>query len=103
MTAWWQFNFFPLHESWYHGATWPNVVAIVPCALALWLWLRARHAAVMEAHTALKVAHLVHAESLRAHAEKLDKLLDHFDPDTGTIAELHTKLDAIAARLRALK
>jgi hypothetical protein len=57
----------------------------------------------MEAHTALKVAHLVHAESLRAHAEKLDKLLDHFDPDTGTIAELHTKLDAIAARLRALK
>jgi hypothetical protein len=62
-------------------------VAIVPCALALWLWLRARHLTVLAAHAELKAAHV-------EHAEKLNKLLDKLDSESpGGIAEVLDQLD----------
>jgi hypothetical protein len=92
-----QFFFAQPGKPWFEAAVYGNVVAIMPCGVVLWLYLRSRHLAILEAHEALKLAHL-------SHADKLDKILDHFDPDTGTVAELHTKLDAIVERLdRALK
>src|ERR1035441_8189235 len=87
LMRWVQFNFSPPHEPWYHGATWANVVAIVPCALALWLWLRARHLTILAAHAELKAAHV-------EHAAKLDKLLNKLDPDTrGGISDVLDQLD----------
>jgi hypothetical protein len=88
-----QFFFAQPGKPWYEAAVYGNIVAVAPCGAILWLWLRSRHVAVLEAHEALKAAHL-------SHAEKLDRLLDHFDPDTGTVAELHMKLDAIIAHLK---
>lgn len=82
-----QYNFAPSGQQFYAGAAWPNVVAMVPCGIVLWLWLRSKHVAVSEAHEALKAAHL-------EHAEKLDQLLKSVDPDAeGKISDVLDRLD----------
>jgi hypothetical protein len=78
---------------WYTGNVYGNLVAIVPTGILLWLYLRSRHLAVLEAHEALRVAHV-------SHAEKLDKLLDRFDPATdGGIAEVHKAIAGVRDQL----
>ncbi len=51
-----------------------NILAIIPSGLLLWLYLRSKHAAVMEAHETLRVLHM-------EQHEKLVKRLDKLDPD----------------------
>lgn len=85
--AYW-FFFDPGHGAqWYEGNVYGNLVAIVPTGLILFFYIRSRHLAVMESHRALKAAHI-------EHAAKLDKLLDHLDPETpGPINEVLDRLD----------
>lgn len=58
-----------------------NVYAIVPCGLVAFVWLRAKHAALKDAHA--------------AHSAKLDAILRHLDPE----AETDGLLDVIADRV----
>jgi hypothetical protein len=83
------FFFQPGHGSqWYEGNVFGNLVAIIPSGVLLWLYLRSRHLAVLEAHQALRIAHV-------SHAEKLDKILEHLDPEAATDG----MLDVIADRV----
>jgi len=72
---------------WYTGNVYGNLVAIVPTGLIFFLYLRSRHLAVLAAHAELKAAHV-------DHAAKLDRLLDHLDPDTpGPMADVLDRLE----------
>ena len=66
IAEWWQ---------WYWPEVRGNVLAIAPCGIAAYLWMRGKHTALTEAHASLKRAHL-HA------AAKLDALLDAINPET---------------------
>ena len=50
---------------WYWQEVRGNVLALVPCGIAAFLWLRSKHLALTTAH--------------RAHSEKLVKILDSLD------------------------
>jgi hypothetical protein len=78
---WFQYNFAPTHGSWYSGAIWPNVFVILVVGPLGYLWLRAKHDALLEAH--------------KAHNEKLELILRHLDPE----AEMDGLLDLIADRV----
>jgi hypothetical protein len=88
LTHAWHFFFQPGGGAqWYTGNVYGNLVAIVPTGLIFFLYLRSRHLAVLAAHEELKLAHV-------EHAAKLDKLLDHFDPDTpGPMTDVLDRLD----------
>ena len=65
---------------WYWGEVRGNLLAVVPCGIVAYFWLRAKHRALTEAH--------------RAHNEKLSQILEHLDPD----AQTDGLLDLIADR-----
>ena len=81
MGHWFQYNFLPSNEPWYHGSIWPNVFVILVVAPLGWLWLRAKHKALEAAH--------------KSHDEKLKEILRHLDPE----AESDGMLDLIADRV----
>ena len=86
-THWFQFNYAEPGQPFYRAADWPNVFVDIPLVLGAYLLGRARHITVIESHEALKAAHV-------AHSAKLDRLLDHFDPDTpGAITDVLDRLD----------
>lgn len=58
-----------------------NVYAIVPCGIAVWVWVRVKHKALMEAH--------------QEHSKGLEHLLKALDPDE----ETDNMLDRIADRV----
>lgn len=90
LTHWWEYNFIPAHEAWYHGATWPNVFVLLPLSVLGfigWLWHKG---AVDETHKKIDALAKKHDE----HAEKLKKVLDALDPETdGGIQEVMDRLD----------
>ena len=69
---------------WLLHTYWPetrgNVYAIVPCGIVAFVWLRAKHQALERAHS--------------AHNAKLNRILEHLDPD----AQTDGLLDLIADR-----
>ena len=72
---------------WYWGEVRGNVLAIIPCGVVAFLWLRSKHLAIVAAHESLKAAHV-------AHSEKFDAVLDKWDPDSpGGITEVLDRLD----------
>jgi hypothetical protein len=93
LTHLWQYMYLPPGEPWYHGEVWPNVYVVLPLAILGYLYFESRHIAVLAAHEELKAAHV-------EHAEKLDRLLDRFDPETdGGLADVHAALADVRDRL----
>ena len=69
---------------WYWPEVRGNVLAIVPCGLAAFFWLRSKHLALTAAH--------------KSHDQKLAKLMDKLNPDTeGGIADVLDRLDPTTA------
>ncbi len=74
---------------WYWSEIKGNLLAVPPCGIAVWFWLRSRHVGVKEIRMAIRGTEL--------HA-KLDSLLASMDPDTdGGLADVHAKLDDLIA------
>ena len=97
-----RFFFAPLHEPWYHGAVWGNVVAVVPLGLMGFFWLRSKHIALTEVHA----QHNRHLESILAaldpEAESettLDLIADKVDETTpGGLGTIRERLETIAPK-----
>jgi hypothetical protein len=87
LNHWFQFNYAEPGQPFYKAADWPNVFVDIPLVLGAYFLGRARHVTVVEAHDALRAAHV-------EHAAKLDRLLDHLDPDTpGPMADVLDRLE----------
>ena len=80
-----QFFFFPVHEVWYRGAVWGNVVAVIPLAIlgaVAFFWHRAETKALHETHDAhLKL--ILKALDPEADSEStLDLIADKVNEET---------------------
>ena len=65
---------------WYWQEIKGNLLAVAPCAVVAFLWLRSKHAAIQAAHE-------------RLHG-KLDDVLDKWDPDSdGGMSDVLDRLD----------
>jgi hypothetical protein len=118
-----QYNFAPHGAPWWTGATWPNVAAVVPCAILTvtlgWLWsrtkwwpLRPLEGLIVQLHVkfaahreAVKALHddvtkltKWHERSARAHAQVATATNDRLDEHRQALDKLTDRIEALHAK-----
>ena len=121
LTHFWQYNYAPAHEVYYHGAAWPNVAVIPLAAICLGIYhyvvtkpLHREHMAALAHDKKLAEEVLKHLDPEAATDGMLDRIADRVDETTPggvgalaeridrvgkSVAELHSKSDVIDTRL----